>query len=241
MSSIVTDSKNRKIKKAPSKLLPPKISNKVKDLNRKVSSMNLKSTPHLKIKIPDNNFLENNNSNKFIPINKNSSSKDTMSPPSERNTPRSKSPASNRLRERAARSNSPLFRGISPPKQGSVLGKYTKSISEKPNPNINFFSPIQSLTKKEHDEIEEFEKKFYPKNLLDITKVRKGGRKSRKRIRHKYKNKSRKLKKKRTRKLKKKRTKKIKIKKRKTKKRKFKKKRSKKIKLKKRTRNKKGL
>ena len=218
MSSIVTDSKNKKIKKTPSNLLSPKISNKVKDLTRKVSSMNLNSTPHLKIKIPDNNFLENNNSNKFIPINKNSSSKDTMSPPSERNTPRSKSPASDRLRERAARSNSPLFRGISPPKPGSVLGKYTKSISEKPNPNLNFFSPMQSLTKKENDEIKEFEKKFYPKNLLDITKLRKGGRKSRKRIRHKYKNKSRKLKKKTNKKIKKKTNKENKNKKKKNKK-----------------------
>lgn len=221
---------NNKIKK---KSTMAKSNNNIKSLTRKVSNMNFNSTPKLKIKIPDNNFLENNNSNRFIPINKNSSSKDTMSPPSERNTPRSKSPAADRLRALASRSSSPIFASITRT-PGSTLGKYTKHPNEKPNKFANYLPSFQDngLSNME----KEFENKFYPKDLLDITKLKKGGRKSRKRIRHKYNKRSRKIKKKRTRKVKKKRSKKIKLKKRRTKKRKLKKKRTKKIKLKKRTR-----
>ena len=42
MSSLVTDNNSRKIKKIPSKLLPPKKSGKPVDLTRGLSQMNLK-------------------------------------------------------------------------------------------------------------------------------------------------------------------------------------------------------
>jgi hypothetical protein len=258
MSSLVTDNNNsRKIKKLPSKLLPPK-SGKPKGLTRGLSQMNLKkasSPPNLKIKIPGKQkssptpILQNklgfgpidiNKDNSFRPIGStHSSSKDTISPSSSQNTPKDKSPGADRLRERASRSKSPLYTYINsrntPRSPGFLsVGKKQKE-KELENSGFSFLDSGFYNFKPQED----FEKKFYPKNLLDITKIKKkGGRKSRKRIRHKYKKrsrklkkkKSRKLKKKKSRKLKKKRSKKIKLKKRKTKKRKLKKRKTRKLK-----------
>ena len=184
-----------------------------KGLSRGFSQMNLKSESSPK-PIYKNELgfgpVDINKDNSFHPIGSaHSSSKDTISPSSSRTTPKDKSEDSY-FNADGTRRRSPLYTYIHQGTSGDSPGFLSVGVKTLKKQR----DALKKTIKEKEKEEEEFEERFYNEFF------KKGGRKSRKRIRHKYKKRSRKVKKKRSRKLKKKRSKKIKLKKRRTKKRK---------------------
>ena len=230
----------KKLLELPVHFVPnkPKITGKKelpvpKGLSRGFSQMNLKSESSSK-PIYKNELgfgpVDINKDNSFRPIGSaHSSSKDTISPSSSRTTPKDKSEDSY-FNADGTRRRSPLYTYIHQGTSGDSPGFLSvgvktlknqrdalkRTTEEKSSKDVA--GKIRRLDTKDLKKEEEFVKDFYNNAFFDFKK--KGGRKSRKHIRHKYKKRSRKVKKKRSRKLKKKRSKKIKLKKRRTKKRK---------------------